>query len=88
MTTVIKNKEHLDAFIAKNGDYHPESAYISQDRISGECFAICGCTHASEAFECSNNKYQLVISDDEYYQELINTQINSEYPELEAFYLK
>jgi len=87
MTTVIKDQKDLDAFIAENGDYEPETNYIAQDRESGECFAITGSTHASEAFRCVNQQYQLVISDDDYYSEKIEEQLNSEFPDMNPFYL-
>ena len=83
MLELINDKIELKAFIAENGDYSPETNYISQDRKSGECFAIIGCTHASEAFRFVNEQYRLVVTDD--YSDQIAEQLNSECPELNGF---
>lgn len=86
MKVIIKNKEDLEKYIEENGDYNPDTNYFSQNE-DGECFVIFGCTHASEAFRFVLTGTNLVVTDDDYSKE-IETQTNSENPELEGFKLK
>lgn len=88
MTTIIKNKKELEIFIENNGDYETETNYMAQDRETGECFAITGSTYASEAFRCVNNTFQLVISDDKYYEKEIEKQLSSKFPDMNPFYIR
>ncbi len=88
MIKMIKNQKDLAAYITEAGDYQPDAIYIAQDRESDECFAITGCTYVSEAFRFVNDQFQLIISDDDYYQEQIDKQLNSKHPDLNPFYLR
>ena len=49
MKITITNKKDLAAFIENNGDYNPELTYLYQDQV-GDCFALYGCTYATEGF--------------------------------------
>ncbi len=81
--TIIKNKNELNDFIKINGDYAPELTYLSQDE-NKDCFALFGCSHASEAWKVSDT---LVITANDYQKE-INVQSDSENPELAGFKLR
>lgn len=85
-TFIIKNKTDLNNYIAENGDCDADIAYLSMNKEE-QCFVICGCTYASEAFRYVNEEFSLVITDDDYEAEIEN-QMNSDFPEDEYFYLK
>jgi len=84
--TIIKNKKELNVFVKQNDDSDPEATYIAMNK-KGECFAIFGCTYATESFNALNNDFSLVISDMNYTHE-INEQSSSKYPESAPFFLK
>jgi len=83
----INNQKELDAYITQHEDHCIDTTYLSQNKESEECFAICGCTYASEAFRFVDEDYRLIITDSDYASE-IDMQVNSEYPELAGFKLK
>ena len=78
-------KNELNDFTKNNSDCNPELTYLFQN-IDSECFALFGCSSASEAFELCQGGC-LVITD-ENYQDEIQEQTNSEHPELSGFFLK
>ena len=90
MLYIIKNEGDLHKYIENEGDLDSEAAYIAMNRETEECFAITGCTYASEAFRCVNDNFCLVISDDAdgYYQDKIIAQLESDNPDLNPFFLR
>lgn len=83
----IKDQKDLDAFISEYDNYNPEVSYISQNVSSGECYAIVGCTHASEAFDFVGDQCRLVVSGCDLHHKQVDEQLNSEYPDMSPFYL-
>ena len=84
METTITNNTELAAFIENNGDYNPELTYLYQDQV-GDCFALYGCTHATEGFNLVAGG-SLIITDKDY-SDKIEAQENAENPELAGFSL-
>lgn len=94
-TRIISNENDLNRYIEENGDHCTETSYIamrSHDagalEYKGDCFAIIGCTYASEAFRFVNDDFLLVISDEDSYNKKIEKQLNSESPSDFPFYLR
>ena len=81
--SIIHNAEELNAYIEANGDYNPDMTFLSYNPKTNECFAVPGCTYASDA-ENFNCDYALVITDENYEKEIAD-QISSDCPELCGF---
>lgn len=86
MQAIIKTRADLAKFTDEYNDYNPELTYLSQND-NEDCYAIFGCTSASEAFELLNGDFNLVVSDKDYTAE-INHQTSQPNPELSGFSLK
>jgi len=85
--TIIKNATDLHNYISNYTDYNPDVTYLSCNE-NDECFAIYGCTYATEAFNfIAGDKFYLVITDDDYSAE-IDKQERSDYPEMNGFYMR
>lgn len=82
----INSNNGLENYISENSDYDPEMTYLCQNQ-AGECFAIYGCTYASEAFMVVDEEFSLVITDEDY-QDEIDRQSSADNPELEGFLLR
>jgi len=94
-TRIINNENDLNKYIEENNDLNSEASYIAMrshdagfGENEGDCFAITGCTYASEAFRFVNDEFSLVISDEDCYSKKIEKQLNSESPSDSPFYLR
>lgn len=86
MKEIIKNKKDLKKYLKNNYDYNPSVTYLAMNE-DGECFAIFGCTHATEAIRSLDDTSSLVITSDDYETE-IQEQTAAKDPELSGFPLK